>query len=162
MHCFDFKSTDNQKVPKYTLYVVDNKEIEVLANRNVVAIIVPQGRERESAFGTPNGRQNLCGQTQAARCVIVFLGHGHKFTSLDAVQEELNAKILELAPLMCANYDKIPIMSAAADIGTKQLIDLKADGIEGIILQDLKDEGENVVLRQVIYESKYDQIQSEC
>lgn len=60
----------------------------------------------------------------------------------------MNAKILELAPSNCANYDKIPIMSAAADIGTKQLIDLKADGIEGIILQDLKDETENgVVLR---------------
>lgn len=50
-------------------------------------------------------------------------------------------------------------MSVGEDIGTKSVIDISGDKIEGIILQDLKTPDN--ILRQVIFESKYDQIQSE-
>ena len=50
-------------------------------------------------------------------------------------------------------------MSAGEDIGEKSLI---KTGVDGIIVQDLNDGSTpGVVLRQVIYESKFDQIQSE-
>ena len=49
--------------------------------------------------------------------MVIFLGHGHKFDSLKTVQEELNAKILDLAPGDCSNIDQIPIMTAGEDIG---------------------------------------------
>ena len=54
-------------------------------------------------------------------------------------------------------------MTAGNDIGQKALIDLKSnDKIEGIILQDVHHEdSQGVTFRQVIYENKYDQIQSE-
>jgi hypothetical protein len=84
--------------------------------------------------------------------VVIFLGHGHKFDSLKEVQDELNAKILDLAPGGCSNYNEIPIMTAGEDIGSKTIID---HGIDGFIVQDLKP-ADGPVLRQVIFESKYD------
>lgn len=88
----------------------------------------------------------------------MFLGNGHKFENLKVIQDELNSKFLELAPKNCSNIDKIPIMTAGNDIGQKSLIDLKKiDQIEGIILQDVKNEdSQGVTFRQVIYEDKYD------
>jgi len=53
-------------------------------------------------------------------------------------------------------------MTAGADIGKKAVIDLSADKIEGIILQDIQDQSDednkSIILRQAIFESKYDQI----
>lgn len=103
------------------------------------------------------GRQNLCVQVEVSRLIVIFLGHGHKFDSLKEVQEELNGKILDLAPGGCSNISQIPIMTAGEDIGSKSIIDT---GVEGLIVQDLKS-ASGTVLRQVIFESKYDQIQSE-
>lgn len=52
-------------------------------------------------------------------------------------------------------------MSVSADIGQKSLINIKQnDGIEGFIVQDVK-EPEGDVTRQIIFEKKFDQIQSE-
>ena len=31
MHCYDFKSQDNQNVPKYTLHVVDSSDKTLIA-----------------------------------------------------------------------------------------------------------------------------------
>jgi hypothetical protein len=90
-----------------------------------------------------------------------MLGAGHKFESMKEVQEELNSKILELAPKFCSNRKEIPIMTAGEDIGEKALIDVTAEGIEGMIVQDVKSQQPGVVLRQVIFESKFDQVQSE-
>ena len=83
------------------------------------------------------------------------------FESLNVVKDELNSKILELSPRGCANYEQIPIMSLGEDIGQKSIIDVKAkDAIQGFIVQDvLEPEGE--VSRQIIFEEKFDQIQSE-
>mmetsp|Transcript_9314 Transcript_9314/g.15703 ORF Transcript_9314/g.15703 Transcript_9314/m.15703 type:complete len:417 (-) Transcript_9314:351-1601(-) len=161
MHCFDFKSKENQKVPKYTLQVVDSSDAKLISNSTCAAIIVPQGREQESTFSSEMGRQGLCSQAQCSRIVMIFLGHGHKFDSLKSIQDELNSKILELAPRPCANLKQIPIMTAGDDIGEKSVIDLSQEGIEGFILQDVKMTQQGVALRQVIFESKYDQIQSE-
>lgn len=43
-------------------------------------------------------------QAKVSRLVIVFLGAGHVFESLDVVKEELNSKILDLSPAGCSNY----------------------------------------------------------
>jgi len=162
MNCFDYKSEDNQNVPKYVIHVVDSKDKNLLKKNICTAIIIPQGRETESVFSSELGRQNLCQQVETSRLIVIFLGHGHTFTSLDNVKDELGPKILELTPLLCNNYEEVPVMAAGEDIGEKKLIDLKALGIEGMIVQDMKSLAQDgVFLRQVIYENKYDQIQSE-
>lgn len=117
MHVYDYSSEVNQKLPKYTLHLVDSNDPKLLSQNTMAAIITPQGREKDSVFSTEKGRQNLCSQANVARCVVIILGAGHTFAGLEDVQKELNAKILELAPNLCSNYENIPIMSAAADIG---------------------------------------------
>ena len=59
-----------------------------------------------------------------SRLIVIFLGNGHKFSELKEVQDELNAKILDLSPSGCANYHQIPIMTAGGDIGEKSMVDL--------------------------------------
>lgn len=91
-----------------------------------------------------------------SRLIVIFLGHGHKFGELKEIQDELNAKILDLSPQGCSNYNEIPIMTAGNDIGDKSIVDLAEDQIEGMIVQDTKGTEAGIVLRQVIYESKFD------
>lgn len=161
MHCYDFKSEENQNVPKYTLYAVDSTNKDHLKVNACTAIITPQGRETDSSFCTERGRQDLCQQTKMARIIVVFLGHGHTFGTLDDITKELSSKIQELAPTNCSNYDTIPFMTVGNDIGQKSLIDVKSnDKIEGLIVQDVKSEdtGPGISLRQVIFEDKSDQI----
>lgn len=159
MNCFDYKSEDNTNVPKYVIHIVDSGDKNLLKKNICTAIIIPQGRETESVFATEMGRQSLCTQVESSRLIVIFLGHGHTFSSLEVVKDELSSKILELSPALCNNYEQIPVMAAGEDIGEKKLIDLAADGIEGMIVQDMKNLAqEGVFLRQVIYENKYDQI----
>jgi len=47
-------------------------------------------------------------------------------------------------------------MTAGNDIGDKSIVDLAEDQIEGMIVQDTKGAEAGIVLRQVIYESKFD------
>ena len=85
-----------------------------------------------------------------SRIIVVMLGHGHTFGTLDDITKELSPKVQELAPTNCANYDTIPFMTAGGDIGQKALIDVKSDDkIEGIIVQDVKSEdtGPGISLR---------------
>lgn len=134
---------------------MDSEQDKLLAESICVCLITPQGREKESIFGTEMGRQQLCTQAQASRLLVVHLGNGHKFSSMKEVQDDLNAKILDLAPTDCANFNQIPIMSVGEDIGQKSLIDVKGKtGIEGFIIQDVK--GGDQIVRQIIFESKYD------
>ena len=52
-----------------------------------------------------------------SRIIVVFLGHGHTFGTLDDITKELSPKVQELAPTGCTNYDTIPFMTAGGDIG---------------------------------------------
>lgn len=156
MNVYDFASSENDKVPKYTLYVVDSDDSDLLAKYTCSCVIVPQGQEKQFMFATEMGRQKLVSQVNTSRLVLVFLGAGHVFESLEIVKEELNTKILELSPSDCTNYNEIPIMSVGADIGQKSIVDIKAaDSIEGFILQDVR-EPEGELTRQIIFEKKFD------
>jgi len=55
--------------------------------------------------------------------VIIYLGYGHKFADLKTIQEELNAKLLDLAPTDCSNYQEIPIMTVADNVGEVALLE---------------------------------------
>ena len=139
----------SQTLPKYTLHCVDTSDESMVSTPTVAAIIVPQGRERDSVYSTELGRQNLCKQAKVARIVLILMGHGHVFENVDVVKNELNSKILELAPDNCQNYKSIPIMTAGPDIGTKSILDMSADNINGIIVQDVKTDDNKV--RQAIF-----------
>ena len=63
---------------------------------------------------------------------------------------------MDLAPTDCTNYQEIPIMTVADDVGEVAILN---HTIPGVLIQDIK--SEDMILRQVIFESKPDQIQSE-
>ena len=73
----------------------------------------------------------------------------------------MNAKFLELAPENCP---PIPVISCSPDIGQKEVFDVEKDhNIKGIIVQDVvaphpEKDGVKNMYRQVIFESKPDQI----
>lgn len=144
--------------------MVDTTDRAHLASRTCGAIITPQGRETDSSFGTERGRQELCQQIKMSRVIVVILGHGHTFGSTEEITKELSPKIIELAPENCSNINEMPFMTAGNDIGEKSIIDVAStDKIDGLIVQDIKapDTVPGTVYRQVIFESKVDQIQSE-
>ena len=98
MNCFDFASKENDKVPKYTLHIVDSDDEKLLRQNNCACIIVPQGQEKQFMFATEMGRQKLTSQASVSRLIVVTLGAGHVFESLEVVKDEINSKILELSP----------------------------------------------------------------
>jgi len=47
------------------------------------------------------------------RLIIVILGRGHQYESLDKIKEELNPGVMSLMPADCANADNIPYLSTS-------------------------------------------------
>jgi hypothetical protein len=129
--CYDHTSEENKKVPRFTLHVVDHMDEKILAKRDHAAIIFPEGKQG-TLVASEIGRENISKQVNVARIVIIRLGNGHTFGSLPEVQEELSSKILELAPDLCSNRDKITVMAAAEDLGKKNI--LPSVGTSGIIV----------------------------
>ena len=71
--------------PRYSLYLTDRgKRPE---NRiRFAAFITPQGREVEWLFATGEGRRQLADQAACERLVVVHLGRGQQFGSLQVVR----------------------------------------------------------------------------
>ena len=163
MHCYDYSNKGSQNIPRYTLVVTDSEDSKLIMKNTCAAFIVPQGQENATMFCTEDGRQKLISQINTSRVIFVFLGNGHTFDSLKSVQDELSGKFIELAPQFCP---PIAVLSSGTDIGQSEVIDVKnEDKVEGIILQDVvlpaKENEPREISRQVIFESKPDQIQSE-
>ena len=96
-----------------------------------------------------------------ARLVIVILGRGHTYESLDQIKEELNPGIISLMPEDCSNAQNIPYMSTSHIIHQREVVFENAK----LIIEDYKQQddanGEAQVLRQMIFPDKPTQIQSE-
>jgi hypothetical protein len=89
---------------------------------------------------------------------MIFLNHGHKFSDIEAVKSELSPKILDLAPRGCSNFKEIPFLTVGKDIGERVQVHISSD--KGIFVEDYKTE-KGDVLRQLVFASKPEQIQSE-
>ena len=65
---------------------------------------------------------NLLEQTGNTRLVIVILGRGHTYESLDKIKEELNPGIVSLVPADCANADSILYLSSSRVIHLREIV----------------------------------------
>ena len=65
---------------------------------------------------------SLLEQTGNTRLVIVILGRGHSYESLDKIKEELNPGIVSLVPADCANADSIPYLSSSRVIHLREVV----------------------------------------
>lgn len=82
--CYDHTSSENQNVPRFTLHVVDHSDPQVLAKRDLAAIIFPEGKQG-TFVASEVGREAISKQCNLARIVIIRLGNGHTFGSLQEV-----------------------------------------------------------------------------
>jgi hypothetical protein len=61
-------------------------------------------------------------QTGFSRLVIVVLGRGHKYVSLQEIQDELSPKIMDLCPTDCKNKEKIPYLSTNSQLHVREIV----------------------------------------
>ncbi len=54
--------------------------------------------------------------------MIVVLGRGHKYTSLQQIQDELSPKVMDLCPSDCANREKIPFLSTNTQLHVRETV----------------------------------------
>ncbi|ESO86417.1 hypothetical protein LOTGIDRAFT_129263 [Lottia gigantea] len=146
------------KAPRYTLYIVDSPKPCV----NKFAIfIAPEGRETDWLFSTEAGRQQLSSNAGFQRLVVVLLDRNHSYQSLKSIQDELSAKVMELAPPFYRPGIKVPFLSLGSDIGKRTVRKkyMSESGGDYIVEDVVGDDGH--IFRRLIFLSNQSLIQSE-
>ncbi|XP_057661192.1 eEF1A lysine and N-terminal methyltransferase homolog [Diorhabda carinulata] len=145
--------------PRFTVYVVD-----IPPQRNFsqyAAFIVPEGREVEWLFSTPNGRKKLVEVTKHNRLSIITLHRDQKYESFEAIQTELTDVVCNLAPSNLRNK-MVAFLSLGSDVGHRIVrykghSDLSGD----FVIEDVITEN-NEKYRRLFYMSSQLVIQSEA
>ncbi|XP_059061808.1 eEF1A lysine and N-terminal methyltransferase homolog [Achroia grisella] len=146
-----------EDLPRYTLYVVDQKCSQAV-NKYAV-FIVPQGRESEWLFGTPAGRRQLQDSARFGRLVVAVLRRGHHFDSLDAVKEELAHSAKMLIPY--GFVGQIPFVSLGSDVGRRVKVYEGHSEISGdFVVEDVDVEG--ATHRRLVFLDNQFLVQSEA
>ncbi|KAL1491714.1 hypothetical protein ABEB36_012271 [Hypothenemus hampei] len=156
MEVYDQK---NQSQPRYTVYIVETAPD--VKNNAYAAFIVPEGREAEWLFSTQTGRKHLVDMTKHNRLSIVTMHRGQKYESLDAVKDELEDVVRNLAPANLGK-SKIPFLTLGADIGKRTVRYEGTSYFSGdYVIEDIEhDTGEKY--RRLFYLSSQLVIQSEA
>ncbi|GAB0099541.1 methyltransferase-like protein 13 [Sergentomyia squamirostris] len=149
-----------ENTPRYTIYVLDQKG--PFGAEKYASFIVPQGRENEWLFFTPEGRRRLLQSVRYNRLAIVTMHRGQDYKSWDDVKDELSSNIISLAPADLRAQEPIRYLSLGADLGTRELIHKgKSDCSGEYIIEDVAGDN-NKILRKLIFLSNQFVIQSEA
>ncbi|XP_063234248.1 eEF1A lysine and N-terminal methyltransferase homolog isoform X1 [Bacillus rossius redtenbacheri] len=158
--CLDLCRPDEDS-PRYTVHVLD-QQFSRVGGRRYAAFIVPQGRETEWLFATPEGRDALLKSAGYDRLAVVALCRGHAFQGLDAVREELNESVLHLAPPGLARSTKIPFLSVGADVGHRDVCYRGHSAISGdFVVEEVEGDGGHL-FRRLVFLSNQNVVQSEA
>ncbi|KAG6797900.1 methyltransferase-like protein 13 [Apis mellifera caucasica] len=151
-------SPDN-KHPRYTIYVLDQPKVH--GTKTYAAFIVPQGKETDWLFSTKEGRQQVLKSSQRDRLAIVTLCREHKFESWDAVKNEIEDCILNLAPEGLSRKTDIPCLSlGSSDVGVRTICyEGKSDLSGPFVIEEIERDGSE--FRRLIFLNNPYVIQSE-
>lgn len=154
----DATAPEADPVPRFTLRLVD---VSMRGpNGSCAVFLIPQGREHEWMFSTEEGAAELAGGAGFSRLILVALGRGHNFDSTTQVQEELNAKIMELAPETLGSNEKIPYLTVEEGLGKRNIIHQGQSALSGAyFIEEVDDSGDR--LRRLVFLSNTNVIQSE-
>lgn len=85
---------DESDIPRFTIYLIDSP-LKTAPNGKCCVFIVPQGREHEWLFSSPEGQMELVTtHIGFQRVLLVHLGRSQQFSDgLDGVQNELSGKV---------------------------------------------------------------------
>ncbi|CAG9826229.1 unnamed protein product [Diabrotica balteata] len=144
---------------RFTVYVVDIPQQKDFSK--YAAFIVPEGREAEWLFSTPNGRKKLVEITRNNRLAIITLHRGQKYESFDAVQVELTDFICNLAP-PGLKTKQIPFLSLGSDVGHRIIKHEGHSEASGdFVIEDVITENDEKY-RRLFYMNSQNVIQSEA
>ncbi|KAL0038662.1 hypothetical protein WJX79_002183 [Trebouxia sp. C0005] len=109
------------------------------AVRDCAVFIVPQGREHEWLFSSPEGQGQVAQGCSAKRVVLVSLNRGHTFGSMKAVQGELSPLVMDLAPIASRQLEAaIPFMTTQEGIGSRTVLEEAESALTGrISIEDI-------------------------
>ncbi|CAG2062883.1 unnamed protein product [Timema podura] len=150
-----------EESPRYTVHVLDQANTR-LTGRRYGAFIVPQGREMEWLFSTPEGRVTLQKSTGFDRLAVVALHRNQEYKDLEAVQEELNDSILHLAPPGLGKNPTIPFLSVGSDVGRREVCYRGHSPISGdFIVEEVERDGGDL-FRRLVFLDNQNVVQSEA
>ncbi|XP_033608724.1 eEF1A lysine and N-terminal methyltransferase homolog isoform X3 [Cryptotermes secundus] len=150
-----------ETTPRYTVHVLDQPYARE-SGRRFAAFIVPQGRETEWLFATPEGRSTLLKSAGFDRLAVVTLHRDQIYKGLDAVQEELTDSILHLAPPGLDQNTQIPFLSVGSDVGRREICYRGHSQISGdFIVEEVEGDGRQL-FRRLIFLNNQGVIQSEA
>ncbi|XP_055591887.1 eEF1A lysine and N-terminal methyltransferase homolog [Uranotaenia lowii] len=147
-----------EETARYTIHVLDHKPVR--GNGKYAAFIVPQGRETEWLFSTPQGRQKLLSSAGHDRLAIVSLHRGQNYVSWDAVKDELAESVKSLAP--SGLHGHIPYLSLGSEVGKRETIFRGRSEMSGEYIVEEILGNDNKVLRRLIFLNNQFVIQSEA
>ncbi|CAG9326557.1 unnamed protein product [Blepharisma stoltei] len=148
--CF---SSENPIFPKYSFTLVDSPSKQKLKLKTFSVFIIPQGQENSWSFSEIEGQRDLLKTVNTSRLLFVKLNHGFEFSTMQAIQQELSEIAQFLAPPM-GKSSRIAFMTNG-DIGERAVVFQNGN----MIIEDVKEE--ETYLRQLIYLTNVNQIQSE-
>lgn len=155
----DLYRPENTDTPRFTVHVLDQKPKR--ENGRYAAFIVPQGRETEWLFSTPQGRKKLLASAKHDRLAIVSMHRGQVYTTWDDVKEELSSSVRNLAP-SGSRDQQIPYLSLGSDVGQRETIFKGNSNLSGDYIVEEISGQDNKVFRRLIFLSNQFVIQSEA
>ncbi|XP_062548546.1 eEF1A lysine and N-terminal methyltransferase homolog [Armigeres subalbatus] len=147
-----------EEIPRYTIHVLDQKPVR--GNGKYAAFIVPQGRETEWLFSTPQGRQKLLASASHDRLAIVSMHRGQTYSSCDAVKDELSESVKSLAPH--GLHAHIPFLSLGSEVGRRETIFKGRSTLSGNYIVEEIIGNDNKIFRRLIFLNNQFVIQSEA
>ncbi|XP_035229576.1 eEF1A lysine and N-terminal methyltransferase-like isoform X2 [Stegodyphus dumicola] len=154
--CLELCSPDTGMV-KYKMFVVDREET---ASLKFAIFVVPQGRETEWLFSSPQGRRELAASANCERLVVVHLLRNNVYTDLDEVKKDLSESVLELAPTSCKA--QVPILSLGNDVGKRDIKCCGKSDISGEYIIEDVGSGNGDMYRRLIFLCNPYSVQSEA
>lgn len=148
-------------VPRYRLFVCD-LQVPSQTQLRFAIFIVPQGRESEWMFSTPEGREQLTEECQAERVIVVHLCREQNYLCLDQVKKELSSKVMELAPASYVPGQMVPFMTTGEDVGNRQIRHRGCSVISGHYVVEDVTLPKGIVVRRLIFLDKPHVIQTEA
>ncbi|XP_067001304.2 eEF1A lysine and N-terminal methyltransferase homolog [Anabrus simplex] len=149
----------NEATPRYTVHVLDQPYARE-SSRRFAAFIVPQGRETEWLFATPEGRTALMKSAGYDRLAVVALHRDQEYKGLDSVREELEGSILHLAPTGCQT--QVPFLSVGSDVGRREVCYRGFSEMSGeFVVEEVEGDG-GQLFRRLIFLNNQGVVQSEA
>lgn len=147
-----------ESAPRYTINIIDQPPVR--SNGKYAAFIVPQGREIEWLFSTPQGRKKLLENAKYNRLAIVTMHRDQTYDSWESVEVELSESIKNLAPKGLTEL--IPYLSLGRDVGKRETLVSGFSTISGDFRIEEVEVQDGKVFRRLIFLSNQNVVQSEA